>query len=186
MKVLIIAAHPDDEILGCGATISKHKRAGDQVKIMIITGKRGTRLDQKLDTVPILSINKKIEKVISKFKPQRVYTHYIHDLNEDHQIVSKATLVAARPQSGVSEILFFEVPSATEYAIKNFSPTYYNEITDVDLNFKISSMNKLYKSELRKWPHPRSNENIKLLAQKRGGEVMKNLAEAFQVVRIIK
>ena len=35
-KVAIIAAHPDDEILGCGGTIAKHVKAGDEVHILIL------------------------------------------------------------------------------------------------------------------------------------------------------
>ncbi len=35
-KILIIAAHPDDEILGCGGTIAKHSSLGDFVKILIV------------------------------------------------------------------------------------------------------------------------------------------------------
>lgn len=34
-KVLCIAAHPDDEILGCGGTLTKHAAAGDEVQILI-------------------------------------------------------------------------------------------------------------------------------------------------------
>lgn len=36
MKVLVIAAHPDDEVLGCGATIARHARQGDEVSITIM------------------------------------------------------------------------------------------------------------------------------------------------------
>ena len=35
-KVLVVAAHPDDEVLGCGATIAKHDARGDHVSILII------------------------------------------------------------------------------------------------------------------------------------------------------
>jgi LmbE family N-acetylglucosaminyl deacetylase len=35
-KIAIIAAHPDDEILGCGATMAKHIQAGDQVSVLIM------------------------------------------------------------------------------------------------------------------------------------------------------
>ena len=35
-KVLVIAAHPDDEVLGCGGTIARHADAGDQVHILIV------------------------------------------------------------------------------------------------------------------------------------------------------
>lgn len=32
----MIAAHPDDEVLGCGATIAKHAIAGDRVHVLIL------------------------------------------------------------------------------------------------------------------------------------------------------
>lgn len=35
-KVLVIAAHPDDEILGCGGTIARHTREGDEVHVLIM------------------------------------------------------------------------------------------------------------------------------------------------------
>ena len=34
-RVLIIAAHPDDEVLGCGGTAALHARAGDEVTALI-------------------------------------------------------------------------------------------------------------------------------------------------------
>ena len=33
---MIIAAHPDDEVLGCGGTIAQHARRGDEIKIIIV------------------------------------------------------------------------------------------------------------------------------------------------------
>lgn len=39
-KVLFVAVHPDDETLGCGGTILKHKKAGDDITWLIITGIR--------------------------------------------------------------------------------------------------------------------------------------------------
>jgi len=41
MEVLVVAAHPDDEVLGCGATLAKHARAGDRVFVQIL-GEGGT------------------------------------------------------------------------------------------------------------------------------------------------
>lgn len=43
--VVIVAAHPDDEVLGCGGTIARHADAGDEVHIVIVaeglTSRRG-------------------------------------------------------------------------------------------------------------------------------------------------
>lgn len=36
-KVLVVAPHPDDETLGCGGTLLKHKNCGDKIYWMIIT-----------------------------------------------------------------------------------------------------------------------------------------------------
>ncbi len=35
-RVLVVAAHPDDEVLGCGGTIARHSDVGDQVQVLIV------------------------------------------------------------------------------------------------------------------------------------------------------
>lgn len=35
-KILVIVAHPDDEALGCGATIVKHTQNGDKVQVVFV------------------------------------------------------------------------------------------------------------------------------------------------------
>ena len=39
-KVLVIAVHPDDETLGCGGTLLKHKALGDEIYWLVVTGPR--------------------------------------------------------------------------------------------------------------------------------------------------
>lgn len=44
-KVLVVAAHPDDEVLGCGGTIIRHAESGDQVHILIMAEGLTSRSD---------------------------------------------------------------------------------------------------------------------------------------------
>ena len=55
MKVLVIAAHPDDEILGCAGTISKHIKNRDKVRTVIL-GEGITSRDDKRNT-KLIKIN---------------------------------------------------------------------------------------------------------------------------------
>lgn len=51
MNVYVVAAHPDDEILGAGGTIAKHIQNGDKVKVLIVAEGKSSRLDRYEDFV---------------------------------------------------------------------------------------------------------------------------------------
>jgi LmbE family N-acetylglucosaminyl deacetylase len=129
MNVLVVSAHPDDEILGLGGTIRRHALAGDDVRILIacegvsmrysekhreklhrqthraseILGVSevlsGNLPDQKLDTLPLVDVIAKVEEVVCSVRPEVVYTHFGGDVNHDHQVLFRATQVATRPYS---------------------------------------------------------------------------------------
>ena len=46
-SVLVVAAHPDDEVLGCGGTIARHAEAGDQVQVLVVAEGATSRQDQR-------------------------------------------------------------------------------------------------------------------------------------------
>lgn len=227
MNVLIVAAHPDDEVLGCGGTIAKLAKKGDDVYTLIlgegitsrdetrnrrkrekeikelrlqikrankIIGVRDTFVfdfpDNRFDTVALLDIVKTIEKVKKDVNQDTVFTHHWGDLNIDHRITFQAVMTAFRPVKGetVKEIYSFEVPSSTEWnapiPASYFMPNYFIDISNT-LKLKIEAM-KEYKSEIMEYPHPRSPEAIKIYAKRWGIQAGLQVAEAFEIIRMIR
>lgn len=218
--VLVVAAHADDEVLGCGGTIINHISKGDKVhSIFMADGvssrsknyKKNLKLrkdasklaqsilgisstyylnlpDNRMDSIPILNIVQKLEPIINKIKPSVVYTHHFSDLNIDHQITNAAVMTACRPtpETSVREIYGFEVLSSTEWSISRetlFNPTFFVNIKN-EMSQKMKAI-KAYDDEMRDPPHSRSIEHLKILAKHRGFSVGINMAEAFEVYRII-
>jgi LmbE family N-acetylglucosaminyl deacetylase len=223
-NILVVAAHPDDEILGCGGTIAKSSQENEVFVLILgegITSRDipdnnkieelsklknemfaannilGTKEvftedlpDNKFDTVPLLDIIKIVEGYVQKINPDIVYTHHRGDLNIDHRITFDAVLTACRPIEGnpVKKLLSFEVPSSTEWNIKDasmsFNPNVYEDISGT-IDKKTDAMSA-YKNEIRVSPHPRSVKKIRSLAETRGAESGMNFAEAFMLIRELR
>lgn len=205
MRVLVIAPHPDDEVIGCGGTIKKHTNNGDEVYLCIVTKaytpdwseefienrkkeislanqvlgiKETFFLDLptvKLDIIGQKKINDLISENIKRVKPEILYLPFANDSIKDHQLVFEAGLFASRE---VKKVLSYSYQSPL------FVPNLYIDIFDT-LEDKLKAMS-CYKSELKDYPHPRSLEAIKITAQKRGIESGLKMAEAFIIVREIE
>lgn len=146
MRVLIIAAHPDDELLGAGGTWHRYKRYRDSVSAMIISNGRDDPIDQRFDTLPIKDFISKIEDVVKTFKPDIVFTHWKDDVNKDHQITYEATRIACRPtKSSVKALYAFD---STMSAFNTIDPTYFVTLSEQDVFWKISQMKLLYSKEM--------------------------------------
>ena len=126
MRYLIVVAHPDDEVLGAGASIYKWTRQGDQVDICIMCTEAKARAfrpeDKELDnnlnvsakflgigekyegsfpniemnTVTHLKLVQFIEAAIKDSEPDVVITHHPADTNNDHLHTSMACQEAIR------------------------------------------------------------------------------------------
>ena len=211
-RVLVIAAHPDDEVLGCGGTIALHVKQGDEVWSVIVCEGESLRainqtdgeihhseiaaqvlgvhnlqmlglLDQKLDQYTLTDIITPIENIVKRFKPNIIYTQYGGDINRDHEILFKAVLVATRPtETYIEEIYAFDTASSTEWAY----PRTFIPDTWIDitstLEQKIEAMNA-YKTELRDYPHPRSLLALRNKASAWGNQSCLEAAEVFMTIR---
>jgi len=227
-KILIVAAHPDDEILGCGGLIAKKIKQKNNIRILFlaegvtsryslneINSKRvinkskirnnnaiialkslGIKKNEiylsdnpccRLDNFNQLEIVKNIEKHVDDFKPNQIFTHWHSDANIDHRIVYEATITATRPiySFKIDLLASYEVLSSTEWNFKKpFHPNYFEDITNY-IDKKISAI-KLYKDELRSYPHSRSIKSIKSLSNYRGVQSGYLNAEAFNIIRMSK
>lgn len=144
--------------------------------------------DNRMDTVPLLDVVKRVNAFVVDKHPEIVYTHHIGDLNIDHAITARAVLTACRPvpDSNVRRIYAGEILSSSEYALSDdrFTPTTYIGIEPY-IDRKREAL-QCYEDELRYWPHPRSIKAVAILARLRGSEVGLEAAEAFRLMREIK
>lgn len=58
-KVLVIAAHPDDEVLGMGGTIAKLTKVGNEVNVLIVTDGSSSQYRDSIDLQKIIDDKKK-------------------------------------------------------------------------------------------------------------------------------
>lgn len=127
MRVLVIAPHPDDETLGCGGTLLKHRAAGDSVSWLIVTrghepqwsaealGNKEGEIERVaaayefeqifrfnypatlMDTLSQAEIIASVSRVVAEARPDSVYLNHAGDVHSDHRIVFDSVMSAIKP-----------------------------------------------------------------------------------------
>lgn len=210
-RVLVVAAHPDDELLGVGGIVRKHANAGDAVRSVIMCEGESLRYgkdvgqreatreaaallgvektyslgypDQKLDTYTLTELIAPLEKISEEFRPDIVYCQSGSDANRDHKILFEAASIAFRPTSAwVREFYAFYTASSTEWGYpRDFAPDTWVDISDV-LDVKIAAFER-YTSEVRPYPHPRSSQALVYQAHFWGNQCCMDAAEVLVTIR---
>lgn len=134
MKVLVIAPHPDDEVLGAGGTMHRLAAEGHDITVAIVTKgwaplfpesqvaqvraeaqaansllgvKRVRFMDlpvTRLSALPENELNAAFDRLVQEEKPEWVFLPFAGDRHEDHRQVFDAALVALRPVAGRSYV----------------------------------------------------------------------------------
>jgi N-acetylglucosamine malate deacetylase 1 len=126
-RTLVVAPHPDDEVLGAGGTIARLARAGQDVVVAIVTSGKppdfsdehvarvrreaeqahellGVRKTLWLDLpaarlaeTPRHELNAALRRAVVEVEPRTILTPFLGDIHIDHQLVFEAVMVASRP-----------------------------------------------------------------------------------------
>jgi len=144
-KVLVIAVHPDDETLGCGGTLLKHKADGDEIHWLIGTQTNPSSDFYKIRTKEIDTVTQmyrfdsvhnlelktmqvdeysmseligKISSVINDVKPNIIYLPFKGDVHSDHRHIFDAAYSCTKSfrYPFIEKIYMIETLSETEFA----------------------------------------------------------------------
>lgn len=213
MKILIFAPHNDDEVLGVGGTIAKYAKKNNEVYVCEITSGNDKEMVKKIKNeairahsllgiketifldLPVVGLketntikkNRKILKVVEKIKPNIVFIPHKGDMHIDHREVAESVMVALRPFNNkqLKQIYAYETLSETEWNIPTvdnaFIPNVWSDISET-IEMKLKAMS-CFKSQLKKFPHPRSLKAIRSLSEYRGSTISVNNAESFMLIR---
>lgn len=204
-KVMIIAPHPDDEVLGCYSFLNEytdvvyvttlHPLYRDRInsveaaKLAEAIGFRDAKLPEftedtnNLDSIRTDNIIHEFEVLINQLKPHTVLIPN-PSYNQDHRVVYDAALTAMRHHDTnhyVKRVLLYEQPETWD-TMRKPEPFKANYFRPIDIEAKLDAVS-VYQSQLR---GHRSLEYIKAIAKVRGQQANVDFAEAFEVVRWVE
>ena len=143
----------------------------------------------ELDQVPKSKLVKEISKHVNEVKPHTMYIPYRNDVHSDHAQIFDASVACTKSfrYPFIEKVCVYETLSETEFGMRTddsgFKPNMWVDISNY-LERKIEIM-KLFKSEVKEHPFPRSIKCIKSLANLRGSFAGSEYAESFMCIKEI-
>lgn len=200
---LVIAPHPDDEVIGCGGTIHRLSRLGWSSAIAVINSQSQERAKEAQESSRILgaercellfsepdglSINsrflvRRIELLMEEINPQLVLVPSGYSAHQEHRLVASCATAALRPNAGSgrfrpSVVLQYEEIADSWPPSVAVSPSVFVEITESDMDAKVRAL-EAHSSQLREFPSERSSRAVRSLAETRGSLAGRPMVEAF-------
>lgn len=204
--ILVFGAHPDDLEIGMGGTMAKLAGMGYEVQPVIATLPNFVKSDTKegrkteslhaakvmgckspefLDLSPEeMVFGRKfitlIDSIVTKYKPESVFTQWYGDSHQDHQILTKSVISACRDQNN---LFMYETTIPGGITENSFRPQLFVDITET-IEIKKNAL-ECFESQF-----VRCGEiwipAILGRCSFRGYQINSKYAEAFEVVKVTK
>jgi len=214
-KILVVSVHPDDETLGCGGTLLRHRAEGDETHWMIVTEvgndamklQRAGQIEQVrqaygftdihalnfpttcLDQLATGQLVGAIAKVVATVAPEVIYLPFVYDIHSDHRIVFEAAYSCTKVfrYPSVRRVLMMETMSETDFSPAIPGQGFMpNVFVDIEDHLeKKLNIARIYENEMGEHPFPRSLEGQRALAVVRGAAAGCQYAEAFMLLKEI-
>lgn len=207
MKVVVVIAHPDDDVLGCGGTLARLVSEGHSVRVLLSLRRSDPRGVAFWETIvenfhsaaaiigfePVMAVPLLEERdadhdvrllhdvVLPHVEwADTVFTHWPGDVHQVHRSVARAVEIATRPFRRRRNVYSFEVPTSTDQSfLPGFTPQMYVVLEEQFAELKVEAMG-CYETESAPG---RSPEDLRRKLQSRGAEIGVAYAEAFAVQR---
>lgn len=137
-RVLVVAPHPDDEVIGCGGAILDHVAAGDSVEVIFLTSGEGgghgagdpggDREREAKAAAKVLGVSgiefwgepdgalratrpliERLRRRIGDMRPFRVYVTHEGEMHPDHRAAARLVLASLPKPNGAPVVIGFEV-----------------------------------------------------------------------------
>jgi LmbE family N-acetylglucosaminyl deacetylase len=141
----------------------------------------------RLDTVPMGDLIAKLSSIIQQFAPEELLLPYGGDVHSDHRVAFNVGVACSKwfRYPTITRVMTYETPSETDFCIdtdaSGFKPNLFINIEE-EMSRKLDLID-IYRSEVGRFPFPRSTEAFSALAQVRGAQSGFKYAEGFMILR---
>jgi LmbE family N-acetylglucosaminyl deacetylase len=162
-RILVLAPHPDDDLIGCGGTLLKHNKAGDEITVIYLTQsqKYCERTQEAIKALGIIGVSKyfflnyeenalhltpsiveEIRGVIQKVVPNIIYLPFFLERSFDHRETNRIFIEAANSFEGPLQCYAYEV----------WGKLYPNRIVEIteEMHLKIKALS-FHKTQVREF-----------------------------------
>ncbi len=195
LNILCLGAHCDDIEIGCGGTLLELIKAYpiDHIKWIVFTSTPAREVEARLCADYFLhdvknkdviirsfqdgilpqkkaEVKQYFEEVKTTYSPDLIFTHYRHDLHQDHRLVNELTWNTFRNHL----ILEYEIQ---KYDGDIGNPSLFVPLDEETVKFKVQALMSCYPSQATK--HWFDEETFRAVMRIRGIESVSRYAEAF-------